>query len=423
MTEWRETTLGDVADVQVGFAFKSAGFSNDSTDVRLLRGVNIAQGVLDWDRSAYWPSGEWVEPQYQLADGDVVLAMDRPWIEAGLKRARIRTSDLPAHLVQRVARLRGTLHVRTSFIHHLLATDRFSQYLQGIVTGATVPHISQTQIEGFRLLLPPVKAQDSICDVLDSIDDLIENNRRRVEVLEEMARAVYREWFVRFRFPGHEDATFVDSPLGPIPEGWEVRPVSELSASVSRGIAPKYADDGKWTVLNQKCIRNERVSLEKARLQERDVPVHKQVQFGDILINSTGVGTLGRVAMYLGNDSDLTADSHVTIVRPSDPMLNPWFGMALIARRPDFEALGAGSTGQTELSRHDVGALPLLRPTDGILEQFAHRTWPLLDACPALLSESARLAAIRDLVLPRLVTGRIDVSSLDLDALVEGAVA
>ena len=118
--------------------------------------------------------------------------------------------------------MRGTELVRTSFIHHLVGSRRFSDYIKPIVTGVNVPHISPDQIKAFSFRLPPLPTQDAICCVLDAIDDLIENNRRRIALLERMARTIYREWFVRFRYPGHEDATFVDSPLGPIPEGWEI---------------------------------------------------------------------------------------------------------------------------------------------------------------------------------------------------------
>ena len=121
MREWPRTTLGTVADLLVGFAFKSAQFTDNPEDVRLLRGVNVGQGTLDWSRCTYWPSTEADGSRYRLRAGDVVLAMDRPWIDAGLKRSRIRERDLPALLVQRVMRLRGTPKARTSFVHHLIA--------------------------------------------------------------------------------------------------------------------------------------------------------------------------------------------------------------------------------------------------------------------------------------------------------------
>ena len=162
--------------------------------------------------------------------------MDRPWIEAGLKRARIRESDLPALLVQRVTRLRGTESVQTSYLHHVLASRAFTDYIKPIVTGVTVPHISPDQIKSFGFQLPPISQQDAICGVLDAIDDLIENNRRRIALLERLAHAIYREWFVHFRYPGHADNERVDSSLGPIPAGWEVRGAGELLA-LDKGVS------------------------------------------------------------------------------------------------------------------------------------------------------------------------------------------
>jgi type I restriction enzyme S subunit len=238
-----------------------------------------------------------------------------------------------------------------------------------------------------------------------------------------MARAIYREWFVHFRYPGHRDATLVDSPVGPIPEQWSVECVADLSSAVIRGIAPKYADDGSWVVINQKCIRDERVSLGAARRQERAVPEAKCVRFGDVLINSTGVGTLGRVALYRGGVQHLTVDSHVTIARPLDASLNPWYGLTLVSKKTEFERLGSGSTGQTELSRADIGALKVVVPRPDVRTRFADRSWPLLSQADELLQWNLALTKIRDLLLPRLVSGQIDVSALDLDALIENSVA
>ncbi|MFG3301444.1 restriction endonuclease subunit S [Micromonospora chersina] len=305
------------------------------------------------------------------------------------------------------------------FVKYLLDVHR--ERLTAAARGTTQDNLSLEKLLAHRFPVPDPETRLRIAVLLRSFDELIENNRRRVEVLEEMARAIYREWFVHFRYPGHEDATFIDSLFGHIPEGWSIRTVAELSAVVTRGIAPKYNDDGHWTVLNQKCIRHERVSLEKARRQERGVPASKQIQFGDVLINSTGVGTLGRVALFLGDHPALTADSHVTIVRPAETVMNPWFGMSLVSRRPEFEALGTGSTGQTELSRHDIGALRLVCPQQSVLDRYAEAVWPLLTAVPALFERNRCLASIRDLILPKLLTGQVDVSSLDLDALVDGA--
>jgi type I restriction enzyme S subunit len=278
-------------------------------------------------------------------------------------------------------------------------------------------------LEHFRVELPVGEVQRKVATVLDTFDDLIENNRRRVEVLEEMARAIYREWFVAFRYPGHEDVPLVDSALGPIPAGWEVRPVREASAVVTRGIAPKYAEEGQWVVLNQKCIRDGRVSFGPSRMQERAVPDPKRIRFGDVLINSTGVGTLGRVAMYRGPSEGVTVDSHVTISRPVDESLNPWYAMSMLAKQVEIERLGTGATGQTELRKSHVESLELLQPVPDVLDAFAAAVTPHLTQVDVLLASSEKLSGVRDLLLPKMVTEQVDVSALDLDALIEGQVA
>ncbi|MGI8985006.1 MAG: restriction endonuclease subunit S [Acidimicrobiales bacterium] len=280
-------------------------------------------------------------------------------------------------------------------------------------------YVSLTAQRQLRVSVPPIQVQARIAEPLAAMDDLIETNRRRIGLLERMAQAIYREWFVRFRYPGHEDIALVPSPLGFIPDGWAWRTVAAESVVLARGIAPKYADDGDSTVLNQKCIRNNRVSLRLARRQSRAVPEDKHVQFGDVLVNSTGVGTLGRVAVFLERHRALTADSHVTIVRPRETTANPWFGLSLINHQATFEALGTGSTGQTELSSHDIGAVQLARPPLDVQRSFAEIAWPLLGPISSFTAWNERLGVIRDLLLPKLVTGQIDVSDLDLDAVVE----
>ena len=286
MSGWREVTLGEVADLLVGFAFKSARFTDDDSDPRLLRGVNIGQGSLDWSRSAYWPQDDRaVYERYELADGDVVLAMDRPWIEAGLKRARIRESDLPALLVQRVTRLRGTESVQTSYLHHVLASRAFTDYIKPIVTGVTVPHISPDQIKSFGFQLPPISQQDAICGVLDAIDDLIENNRRRIALLERLAQAIYREWFVHFRYPGHENDELVDSPLGPIPAGWQVRSFLDLGTYLN-GFAfkPAHWHDAGLPIVKIKELK-QGVTSSTPRYHGDDIDARYLVERGDLLFS------------------------------------------------------------------------------------------------------------------------------------------
>jgi len=158
-------------------------------------------------------------------------------------------------------------------------------------------------------------------------------------------------------------------------------PVAEVCTLVTRGISPAYDEQG-IPVLSQKCIRDNRVIYEAARLTNPDkkkIPADKFIQIYDVLVNSTGVGTLGRVAQVKRLDREVTVDSHVSIVRPDSVKIDPrYFGYAMVLNQPKIEAMGEGATGQTELSRTRLGievhiprlSLPVQRRIAGILSAY-----------------------------------------------------
>ena len=154
--EWEETTLGAEADLLTGFPFKSERYTDSADSIPLVRGDNIVQGAMRWDGVKRWPLSERGEHEfYELREGDVVLAMDRPWIEAGLKYAAISKYDLPCLLVQRTARLRGGPRLDTGYLRYLIGSREFTQHIHAITTGTAVPHISGRQIKDFTFPLPP----------------------------------------------------------------------------------------------------------------------------------------------------------------------------------------------------------------------------------------------------------------------------
>jgi type I restriction enzyme S subunit len=169
---WKATTLGADIDLLAGFAFKSAQYTNDDDDIRLLRGDNIIQGCLRWDDVKRWPANDTEEyERYQLEEGDVVLAMDRPWVKAGLKHATISADDLPCLLVQRTARLRGGANLDNRFLKLLIGSSAFTGHILGVQTGIGVPHISGQQIKDFEFARPPLAEQRRIADNLESLHE------------------------------------------------------------------------------------------------------------------------------------------------------------------------------------------------------------------------------------------------------------
>jgi type I restriction enzyme S subunit len=167
---WVETTLGEEIELVAGYAFKSSQYSNKETDVRLLRGDNIIPGCLRWDDVKRWPANDTKEyERFWLREGDVVLAMDRPWIKSGMKHAMIMSDDVPCLLVQRTARLRGGINLDNRFLKLLIGSDTFINHILGVQTGIGVPHISGQQIKHFRFGRPPIAEQRRIADNLDAL--------------------------------------------------------------------------------------------------------------------------------------------------------------------------------------------------------------------------------------------------------------
>jgi type I restriction enzyme S subunit len=305
--------------------------------------------------------------------------------------------------------------VNSRFLYYYFACPDMVEYIRNRAIGSAVPGINLGILKALPVVLPNLDTQIRISEALGLYDELIENNTRRIKILEEMAQSIYKEWFVNFRYPGHENVPLVDSERGPIPEGWDTIPLSEVSELVSRGVSPKYDEDSDALVVNQKCVRDGRLSMALSRRHSSRVPEAKMLRFGDVLINSTGVGTLGRVAQVYEDLADVTADSHVTIVRPNQLLAHTDFlGLALLGLADEFASMGAGSTGQTELSRARIGAVVLAVPPRPLQGKFSEMAEPLRRLSVALAAANRNLRATRDLLLPRLVSGEIDVSDLDL---------
>ncbi len=408
------TRLGDVADMLVGFAFKSAGFLDADTEgVRLLRGDNVQQGYVRWgDKTKKWSTAECDGlERYQLAERDVILAMDRPIVGDGLKMAWIKPDDLPALLVQRVCRLRGQPGLAlTDFLRYVLAAPEFSAHIQRITTGANIPHVSGKDIAAYEFDLPGVDDQARIVECLSAYDDLIATNQRRIALLEDAARRLYREWFVHLRFPGHESVPVMDG----VPQGWLKTTIENQTAFLNRGIAPAYDDAATGWVINQKCIRDGRLSMPPARRQSKEVKADRLVRIGDVLINSTGAGTLGRVAQVRSAIENCTVDTHVTIARPIDEAQFAYFGQALLNLEPVFSEMGKGATNQLELSRADIGAVEIWQPPPCSRAEFHLIVWPMIEQAEQLNRTNQSLARALDLLLPKLMSGQLDVSSTRL---------
>lgn len=288
--------------------------------------------------------------------------------------------------------------------------DTLKNAMQSISHGTTQDNLSLEKLLSFDFWVPSVEEQRKIASVLLAYDDLIENNTRRIEILEEIARRLYEEWFVQFRFPGYEGVFDTDG----LPQGWRYSKLSEIASYIGRGISPKYDEEADCLVINQKCIRNQRLDVQLSRRQSKKVPVEKLIQFGDVLINSTGVGTLGRVAQVHEVLEHVTVDSHVTIARAGEFVDVDYFGSTLLSMQHFFELQGVGSTGQTELSRSRIAEADVIVPPYELQTRFGKSIRSMRLLCAQLAKKNSNLRAQRDLLLPKLISGEIDVSDIPM---------
>ncbi len=270
---------------------------------------------------------------------------------------------------------------------------------------AAVPGVDRNVLHEIRVRVPDPSIQERIETTLSAYDDLMENNRQRMALLEESARLLYREWFVHLRFPGHERTRIVDG----VPEGWRKVTLADICSFIKRGVAPHYDDDAEGLVINQKCIRGGRIDMNLARRQDREFKPDRQVQCGDVLVNSTGEGTLGRVAQLKIDVSNCTVDTHVTIVRRQPDVSLHYFGMALMDWEPQFMTMGKGSTNQTELSPEAIGRTPITMPDGELLKGFEDFAERISNQATNLTEQNKRLRAARDLLLPKLMSGEMEV--------------
>lgn len=385
--------LGDCVELLAGFAFKSQNFTDKQDDIPLVKGENVSQGCILWDISKRWPASDWASfEKFQLRARDVVVAMDRPWVPAGLKWAYIRTDDPKALLVQRCSRLRSsTPKLDQDFLRFVIGGPGFESYVIPITTGVNVPHISGKQILDYEFLLPPLPIQRRIAGILSAYDELIENSQRRIKILESMARALYREWFVHFRFPGHESVPRVSSPLGEIPKGWEVGRLDDVlvlqrgfdlpKSSRMEGAVPIIAATGVTGLHNEAKVRAPGVVTGRS-------------------------GTIGEV-LYIQEDFwPLNTALWVKDFRRSEPLYAFYLLSSL-----ELKKFNSGAAVPT-LNRNDVHGVSVVVPPGEIQKRFQEIAGALLAQSRTLDLKSQNLRRTRDLLLPRLLSGQIEVEGI-----------
>ena len=402
-SEWHEVPLRElVGYISKGIAPSYAEEASEST-IRVLnqkcnRNFRISYG----DSRLHDTRKKKVPPERYVKPDDILINSTG----AGTAGRIAQIEDVPSattidgHMIL----IRSNGKVTQKFLGYALKAHQW-EVLQ-LDEGST----GQTELNRDRLLDEiminyPVSLdeQNAIVGTLESIDRKLIVNEQLNDNLMQQAVTIFKSWFVEYSpFDGIE------------PKEWETVNLEKITSLISRGIAPKYSDNSDQIVINQKCIRNHMIDLSQARTHTPKVINEKWLRFGDLLINSTGDGTLGRAAQVWFQPQNITVDSHVTVVRPAKENLIFYIGLWGVLHESEIESLHTGSTGQTELPKERVKALELHLPDNGTLDRFNTLIAPMAAAIVSKQNENNKLATLRDALLPKLMSGEIDVSAVQL---------
>jgi type I restriction enzyme S subunit len=281
--------------------------------------------------------------------------------------------------------------------------------MQNISHGATQDNLSLDKLLSFDFLVPPLPIQRRIAGILSAYDELIENSQRRIKILESMARALYREWFVHLRFPGHESVPRVPSPLGDIPQGWEVKNVPDCVHVNPRVAVPR---DGEKPFVPMGCLSND--SMHISDIETREGNSGAKFQNGDTLFARITPclenGKTGFVQFLPDSHSVGFGSTEFIVLRSRT--LTPEF-VYLLARSDEFRGVAiksmSGATGRQRVQEKCFDDLRIAHPPRTLLDRFTLIVLPSFQLTYKLHLQIQNLRRTRDLLLPRLLSGQISL--------------
>lgn len=345
--------------------------------------------------------------------GDIVFTY-----EATLNRYAIVPNGFLGCLGRRLALIRPNPEaVDTRWLHYYFFGPEWRAVVAAnTLSGATVDRIPLSSFPDFPIRLPDLRTQRRIASILSAYDDLIDNNTRRIAILEEMARRIYEEWFVRFRFPGHELAKMVDSELGLIPEGWIASYSSHVDFLEGPGLRNWQYRDSGIPFLNIRTLVGNDIDLSKVQYLDQQEVQQRYQHFllapYDHVVSSSG--TLGRTVTIQSCHLPLMLNTSIIRMRPKSDKLGRWLLKSFIRSsyfQNQIHAVAIGAAQKNYGPSHLKG-IWVIAPDEATAKLFEEKVGPMEELILALVRKNNNLRATRDLLLPKLISGELDVSTL-----------
>ena len=409
--------LLDVCELIVDCEHKTA--PTQETGYPSIRTPNIGRGRLILDganRVSEETYRTWSRRAIPQAE-DLILAREAP-----IGNVAIIPKNLNVCLGQRTVLIRPDKNkIIPMFLLYLMLGDEIQEKLLAHSTGTTVGHLNMRDIRNLKLpRLPQFSTQRKIAAILSAYDDLIENNTRRIKILEEMAATIYREWFVEFRFPGHEHVKMAESELGLIPEGWDTKFSDYVDFKEGPGLRRwQYRDEGIPFLNIRTLVDND---IDSSKLQYLD-PDEVRTKYSHFLLSTydhvvSSSGTLGRIVTIQRDHLPLMLNTSIIRMRAKTKNVGPWQLKHFLKSdyfQRQINALATG-TAQKNYGPSHLKHMKIVAPDSALGRKYEELVSPLEELLGVLVIKNANLRSTRDLLLPKLISGELDVSTLDIGA-------
>jgi len=387
--------LVDVATITMGTSPNGQTYNHSNIGLPLLNGPTEF-GVTHPIVTLYT-----TDSRKECAEGDLLFCV------RGSTTGRMNWADKVYAIGRGICSFKGDSDLETKFIRYCIEVKLDN--LLKLATGGTFPNLTKDTIQNFEIPFP--KNRIEIASILSIYDDLIENNNSRISILEEMSQKLYREWFVKFRFPGYEDVKMVDSELGEIPEGWEVVKIADIYKTSSGGTPsrkkPEYYDNAHISWVKTKELKDCFVIESEEKITDLGLKESSAKLFPkhSVLLAMYGA-TIGKLGII---SQEASSNQACCALIGKEKCFSPWYAyLYLYANRNHIIGQRMGAA-QQNISQQIIKDFSILKPTTKIMNSFNEIVEFIFLQIENLQKKNRNLKKQRDLLLPKLISGKINV--------------
>lgn len=410
--KWDCVILREICEL-VNYGY-TASAKPESIGPKFLRITDIVPDRVNWASVPHCRIDERKFSKYRLEKGDIVIA--RTGATTGYAK-RIR-ENYDAVFASYLVRIRVNAKYDSRYVGFIIESESYKHFIQQNIGGTAQPQANAQVLTSFPIPLPPASTQRKIAAILSAYDGLIENNSRRIKILEEIAATIYREWFVEFRFPAHENVKMVESELGLIPQEWDAKFSDYVDFKEGPGLRRwQYRDEGIPFLNIRTLVDND---IDSSKLQYLD-PDEVQTKYSHFLLSPndhvvSSSGTLGRIVTIQRDHLPLMLNTSIIRMRAKTENVGPWQLKHFLKSdyfQRQINALATG-TAQKNYGPSHLKHMKIVAPDSALGRKYEELVSPLEELLGVLVIKNANLRSTRDLLLPQLISGELDVSTLNV---------